>query len=624
MVVFGFIILTFIFWGFYHKDDFSQGKPISVNGDEILPQDFNRALQNRMNQFTQFYGGKKLSSGMEDLIRKQTAKALVMRLTMAQEADSLGLLIGDEDVSEEIKGFQAFKNPATGNFSPEQYKLALQNYGYTPARFEKEIRQDLMVERLQGIIDGTILISNAELNEAKAIQETSFTLSSAVLTNAGLQKSGKLKISNDEMKAYFDKHTGELLTSETRALEVATLDKGKFESALIINEDDLKKHFNSKIANSTDEQWKQARARARHILIALKGAAGKAKAEKLKKDIEASGKLIGLEAAFDKLSREKSEDFASAAHGGDLGYFTASTMDKNFSAAVFNSKNALYKVIGPVESQFGQHLIFIMDRAGSENTFENRKKEIEGLVRAEKLREKLSALKDSLNKEMAGKTQDKPEILAKNGFQIVKTEALARTHNDKVSPFVVTQKSFALPANQWSAAEEFDEGIKIFRVTAINAPRPMSFEEAKSTITEKLGQEKTEVIVKTIHQDLASSKLAWAKLSEYGAELKREQNFKPFASREVPGFSDSENILKAATGLSATKPLSQPLFQEGQWMIFSGSDFKAPSFDTEGATAKETSDAILMARRSDVFDQFVEDLIKKARISKSHREAYDL
>ena len=565
-----------------------------------------------------------MSSGIEDMIRKQTAKGLVMRLTMAQEADSLGLLIGDEDVSEEIKGFQAFKNPATGNFSPEQYKLALQNYGYTPARFEREIRQDLMVERLQSMIDGSILISSADLNESKVIQETSFSLSSAIITTTGLQKAGRLKISEEEMKTYFLKYSAELLTPEARVLEVATLDKTKFESELTVSADDVKKYFATKIQNSADDEWKQARARARHILISQKGPAGRIKADKIKKDIEAAGKLIGLEVAFDKLSREKSEDYASAARGGDLGYFIASKMDKSFSAAVFENKNPLAKVIGPIESQFGQHLIFVLDRAGAENTFENRKAELEGLVKTEKLREKLGALKDKLDKEISGKDLASPEQLAKAGFQSLTTEALGRTHNDRISPLIVTQKAFAMPLKEWSKTEEFDESLKIFRVTEIKSPKPMTIDQARSTIMMKVGDEKTESLAKTIYADLLSGKLAWIKLSEFGAELKKEANFKPFASREVPGFSDSENISKTASSLSANKPISQPLFQEGQWIIFSGSDFKTPSFDPQNSTAKETKDAILMARRSDVFDQFVEDLIKKARISKSHREAYGL
>jgi peptidyl-prolyl cis-trans isomerase D len=624
IVVFGFIILTFIFWGFYHQDDFSQGRPISVNDEEISPQDFNRAFQNRMSQFSQFYGGRKISEGMEDLIRKQTAKSLVMRLAMAQEAEALGLLVGDQDIKQQIKEFAAFKNPATGNFSPEQYKTALENFGYTPARFERDIRNDVLVERLQSVLDLTLLTPKAELIERKQVQDFALTLESAVFTNTGLVKSGKIKLTEADLKTSFEKTQKEYSHSERRVLEIATMNKMAFSQSVEISEAEARAAFESQIKNSSDEQFKKERARAKHILISQKDAKGKSQIETIKREIEAKGKTTTLETAFGEIAKLKSEDFGSAAKSGDLGYFVKETMDPAFGEAVFNPKNLTGKIIGPVLSQFGYHLIYVSDRSGAENTFENRRKEAELLARQDKIRDEVKNLKERLTKELAGETTDAPKLLTELGFQTIKTTGLAKMHNDSRAPFNVVQKAFELKAKEWAAPEEFEDSIKVFRVAEILAPAPKTFAEARREVQEKLESERAESLVQEAFKQLQEGKLSWAKLTEHGVELKKETSYKPFLSREVPGFSDVETIAKAASSLSPKNPLSKPLFQEGRWIIFKGSNFKEPPAELTEAQLKEALDGVQTARRSSVFDAFVEDLIKRARIPKSQRVAYGL
>lgn len=90
-----------------------------------------------------------------------------------------------------------------------------------------------------------------------------------------------------------------------------------------------------------------ARARARHILVKTKE-----ECEKLKKEIE-------LGADFAKVAREKSK-CPSGAAGGDLGEFNKGDMVPEFDLVVFSGE--IGKVHGPVQTQFGYHLIEILSR----------------------------------------------------------------------------------------------------------------------------------------------------------------------------------------------------------------------------------------------------------------------
>ena len=90
-----------------------------------------------------------------------------------------------------------------------------------------------------------------------------------------------------------------------------------------------------------------ARAKARHILVETQD-----KCEDIKKQIETG-------ADFAELAKEYSK-CPSGERGGDLGEFSSGQMVKEFDDIVFSGD--LGKIHGPVQTQFGFHLIEITSR----------------------------------------------------------------------------------------------------------------------------------------------------------------------------------------------------------------------------------------------------------------------
>ena len=88
--------------------------------------------------------------------------------------------------------------------------------------------------------------------------------------------------------------------------------------------------------------------RASHILVEKKEEAD---------DIETKLKAGG---DFAALAKEKSKDTGSGANGGDLGYFAKGQMVKPFEDAAWALKSG--EVSAPVQSQFGWHVIKLVDK----------------------------------------------------------------------------------------------------------------------------------------------------------------------------------------------------------------------------------------------------------------------
>lgn len=100
-------------------------------------------------------------------------------------------------------------------------------------------------------------------------------------------------------------------------------------------------------------------ASAKHILI--KGQGASAKLELLKKELEGAP---DLSVAFSELASKVSE-CPSASRGGNLGTFKPGMMVREFDRICFESE--VGKIHGPIETQFGHHLILITRRYEGED-----------------------------------------------------------------------------------------------------------------------------------------------------------------------------------------------------------------------------------------------------------------
>jgi peptidyl-prolyl cis-trans isomerase C len=90
-----------------------------------------------------------------------------------------------------------------------------------------------------------------------------------------------------------------------------------------------------------------AKATARHILVS-----SKEECENIKQQIEGGTDFAAM--------AEKHSQCPSGKQGGDLGEFSPGQMVKEFDQVVFSEE--VGKVLGPVETQFGFHLIEVTNR----------------------------------------------------------------------------------------------------------------------------------------------------------------------------------------------------------------------------------------------------------------------
>lgn len=185
--------------------------------------------------------------------------------------------------------------------------------------------------------------------------------------------SDKYEVSDKELDAKLE----EVKTQLGANFEMALMQYGMTEEAF---KDSLKLDLLVEKAATadikvTDEELKEyydnykPEIKARHILVA-----DEAKAKEVIEKLNSGAK-------FEDLAKEYSTDTASAANGGDLGWFGAGAMVPAFEEAAYALE--VNKISEPVKSDFGYHIIQVTEKK-EKPSFEDMKAEIEQKVKASK------------------------------------------------------------------------------------------------------------------------------------------------------------------------------------------------------------------------------------------------
>lgn len=124
------------------------------------------------------------------------------------------------------------------------------------------------------------------------------------------------------------------------------------------------------------------KSKVRHILI---------KTNELIDDAEAQKRLIALKQRiadgddFAALARAHSDDKGSALKGGLLDWVGPDDLVKPFQQAM--DKLAINEISEPVQTQFGWHLIQVLERENKDNTSDFKKNQIRDIIRKRKIEE---------------------------------------------------------------------------------------------------------------------------------------------------------------------------------------------------------------------------------------------
>lgn len=352
-LAFGVIILVFVFWGIGNFNDRDYSNVVAmVNGEPILAIEFEKAYQNAEEYILRNNPGMTREQLVKDHLGRQVLREMIQAVLMRQEARRAGIQVTPMEMRQTVAGMKVFQDEQ-GKFDPEAYKRMLAARRVSAAQYEKELADQLTLDKLFTLITTPVWIAPGEaLNRYNYLRERREIGYIFVPDSRFVDDS---PIPEKEIQEWYDAH------KESFAIP-ARVDVSFIEaSPLLLG--------NPKAMPETSvREWYEAhkgdyetpeQVRAAHILVQVAEDASAEVVEAAKKTLDQAQADLAAGKPFAEVADAVNGEGA-AGPGGELGWIARGQTVEPFEEAAFNAE--IGKVAGPVRSPFGWHLILVEEK----------------------------------------------------------------------------------------------------------------------------------------------------------------------------------------------------------------------------------------------------------------------
>ena len=478
-----------------------------VNGDKISIQEYSNAIENVRNRMQ---ADGKVDAAMLDSpqLKQSVLDGLITRRLVNAEIHKANFRISDEQLSQHILGMPEFQE--NGKFSEDIYQKTLAQNKMTATKFENDRRSELLTQQARDGLAALVSVPKGVAEQTLQFAYQQREVSAAEIKTA--QFIGQVKVTPEQVKAYYDLHKDKFVVPEQVKLEFAMLSAASFVAQMKVDDKEIKDFYD---ANSAKFQGDEQR-HASHILIS-RGTSDKDKAAAKAKAADILAQLRKAPKSFEALAMKYSQD-PSGAKGGDLGSFGRGAMVKPFENAVFGMK--VGQISDLVESEFGYHIIRLDGITGQNTTFDSMKLQIKGELSWQKAQAKYAELADDFSNtvyEQSGSLKpaaDKFNIQLQTSGWLSRDDGAKFFKNEKLMNSVFSDTVLKEKRNT-EAIEVSPNNMMSARVVDYKASAPRSFDEVKGGIEAVL---KLEQAVK-LAADKGAAALAKLKAGDAGKDL---------------------------------------------------------------------------------------------------------
>jgi peptidyl-prolyl cis-trans isomerase D len=370
------IIVVFVLWGMGSIKSKKETIIATVGGDYITRVEFDRAYHTLFENYKRIFGEQLSPDFLKGLnIKQQVLDQLIDATVEQQEAQKMGLGMGDEELRETIMQNPAFQRD--GQFDSYLYEQFLRNIGADTATFPALLKRELMNQRLGNIIgDIAITLSDEEVKELYFLENAKINLSFVVLSPQAFAK--QVTVTQGDLERYYTEHKEEFRTPAQVKVLYLRFSPAAYLKEVEVSPQEVQEYY----ATNREQYQRPERVRMRVILIRVSSDAGPEAAEKARQKAEKALTEARRGANFAALARQYSDD-ASAAKGGDLGYVSRGEIESALARVVFALRKG---EIGPVvRTSYGFQIVKVEDiQEGKRRTLEEVRREIVASLQNEK------------------------------------------------------------------------------------------------------------------------------------------------------------------------------------------------------------------------------------------------
>ncbi len=411
----------------------------------------------------------------------QVIDQLITERAIAYQAGRMGFKITDQELANAIRSMlvQYFPN---GDIPEDQYRAFLRQQGQDVDRFERNLRQHLLMLRLTNLaLEGSVVTPD-EVEKEYHRQNDKIKVQFVKFNRPGDLRS-QVNVTPEEVRNYYNTQKAQFNVPEKRTMNLLVADEAKIGASFQVPEQELRALYNSQM----DRFRTGERVKVRHILVKTtekpkeEVAKLEAKANDLLKQIRAGGN-------FAELAKKNSEDPGSAANGGDLGWIVKGQTVPAFESAAFTLKpNEISNV---VKTEYGFHILQVQEKEDAKlRTFEEVKDQLATERRRDAVQQRMQQVIEQARNELAKNPNAAQEIASRLNLTYAHAEKAGQ--GDPIPEIGVAPQLEAavagVKAGQVSQVFQVGENkLAVAAITQVFPAHPAEFAEVENQVREQL------------------------------------------------------------------------------------------------------------------------------------------
>ena len=585
-VVLAFVVTIFYSWGVQSGNTPTQTEVATILGHRVGVTEFQR-VQNSIYQSYRNILGNRTDINLQEQFnfREMALEQIARRLLLLHMAQQESLDVTAQELYDRIAAIPAFQEE--GRFNADLYHSLLRQQvpPLTPKQFEEDQRQALLIDKVYDLVQMSVQVTEAEVEQAYRQQNEQVAVRYATLVPSLF--TDQVDVTDQEVQDYYEAHKNAYREPEKRQFRYAEVSSERFPFTGELTREDMMGYYEA----HKDTYTRPEEVRARHILIKVPPNASAELEAKIRTRVdEILAKLRDGE-DFAALAKSYSEDPASAEQGGDLGFFPRGRMVPEFEKMVFSSP--VGQISEPVRTQFGFHIIRVEDKTeAGVKTFEEAEPEIRDALRQERQAEATLTFVDDLMVRLEEDPTQFENLTAQHDLKVVTTPFLAQGDRlpdvDDAVPLV--QRAFALTKGDVDSVTSADGKHYLMQLTAIQPSEVQPFETVEAEVREDLKQERSREIARKTADDWATQVQEGTSLETLAATLGVQVENTGLFKRDdaIPQFGRSPTFSRKAFDLQVN---DAGAVQDGaRYVVMQVTERQAASmeaFEAEKAATRE-------------------------------------
>jgi peptidyl-prolyl cis-trans isomerase D len=609
-VILGVIVVVFIFWGVGSYRAQRGNQVAVVNGATISLEAYRSAYNQLMEQYRKQFGNaldEKLLKTLD--LKRQALDQLINRELVLQQANRIDLRVTKEELGRAIQKIAAFQ--LNGQFDPRRYQRTLALNRMTPEMFEESMQEELLAEKMQGLIVGGIKVSDAEAMETFNWREEQVSLEYVAFTPSSYKG---VKVAPQELETYFADHQKDYEIPPKVKVRYLRFGFKDFESQVKVSEEEVSQYFEL----NKEQYGSPKKVRARHILLKLEPEATQEQIDAVRDKALKVLEETRAETDFAKLAETYSDDPGSKNKGGDLGFFTEDRMVKPFSDAAFAMKPG--EISEPVKTRFGWHLIKVEE---VQEAKEPVLAEVEEQIRSKLVKEGARSLAYDRAEETAdafyggGHMED---VAKARGLKTLETDFFAL--RDRVEGITeankFTKAAFDLSDDEVSESFELADGHYILEVIGRRPAEIPDLDVVEARVKKDLTSVRQDELARNDAETFLNALTGGIAFQEEAKNRKLDPKetgfFKRFGS--IPGIGPEKEVMDIAFSLSPSDPLPGAVIKgrQGYYVIRLKDRQEADPKEFE-AKKSDTKSSMIFQKRQELMDEWLAQLRQEGEIT---------